>query len=146
MVGILYASGLSLSRCQWMDRKKAHPSGTIKPLGSMAEGWRSGGFVASERGRCAFRGHDSIEHKARLQGAIDDAAMRYGKPVVVLYFGDDDAEGWKITQVVERDIRSWTDTPFEWVRVGLNEGQGADLGIPGEPREARDVPVGSAGR
>ena len=85
--------------------------------------------------RCAFKGQDSIEHKSRLKDAIEDAAARYRKPVVVLYFGDDDESGWTIPQGVERDIRSWTDTPFEWVRAGLAEGQAAALGVSENPEK-----------
>lgn len=77
-----------------------------------------------------FGGSPSIPFKYEIAGELDYYAERYNSPVVVLYFGDWDKKGVEIPEEAERDVRGWCETDFEFIRVGLNEGDGERLGIP----------------
>lgn len=80
-------------------------------------------------------GDPSHPYKWDIAKHIEGAADRYGLPVVVLYFGDYDQKGMSIAKAALADIRAWSDAPFEWVRCGLNEGDGERLGIPENPEK-----------
>jgi hypothetical protein len=94
-------------------------------------------YLPSFVSRTAFHGQDSIRHKYALAGLFERIWRRYHKPLIVLYFGDDDKAGWQIPQIVERDVRGWLGgwhkANLHWVRAGLNKGQGKELGIPENP-------------
>ncbi len=77
-----------------------------------------------------FKGMPSIEYKYRTAQSLSDSAERYGLPIIVLYFGDYDAAGLTIPETSVDDIRGWCDADFDFVRVGLNKGDGERLGIP----------------
>ena len=82
-----------------------------------------------------FGGDVSIPAKWATAARLTRRARNYGKPVVVLYFGDDDPKGQLIPQSALNDIRAWCRVPFTYVRVGLNEGQGEEMGIPDNPEK-----------
>ena len=77
-----------------------------------------------------FKGMPSIAYKFAMAEAIDGAAARYDLPVTILYFGDYDPAGVLIPETSVADIAKWCAAPFEFVRVGLNDGDGERLGIP----------------
>jgi hypothetical protein len=75
-------------------------------------------------------GQPSIPYKWQAAKDIEQAAQEYGKPVVILYFGDLDPAGETISEVIERDISHWSDEPFEFVRCGLTEEQVQRYNVP----------------
>jgi len=81
----------------------------------------------------AFHGDVSIPGKWETAKRLESCSASYGKPLVVLYFGDDDEKGWTIPQSALNDIRSWCGVDFQFIRGGLNEGDGDRLGIPENP-------------
>lgn len=83
----------------------------------------------------AFRGDVSIPEKWATAKRLEEAADRYDIPVVVLYFGDDDPKGHEIPENALADIRAWCSVDLEYVRCGLNVGDGDRLGIPENPDE-----------
>lgn len=82
-----------------------------------------------------FGGDISIPAKWETAARLSGAARRYGLPVVVLYFGDDDPKGQLIPESAMADIRSWCPADFTFRRVGLNPGDGQRLGIPENPEK-----------
>jgi len=57
------------------------------------------------------------------------------KPRIRITNCDDDPKGFDIPKAALADIREWSDAEFEFVRVGLNEGDGKRLGIPANPED-----------
>lgn len=110
-----------------------------------------------------FRGDASIPHKWNIAKRIEALHRIYPeKPVRVLYFGDLDPKGLSIPISALRDIWSWIHAPdlgatlnpgeiaapdgermwqvfatpndrFEWIRVGINEGDSEVLEIEENP-------------
>lgn len=68
-------------------------------------------------------GTASIPFKWSLAKRLEAAAERYGKPIVILYFGDEDLAGHTIQKTVESDVRRWTEVDFKLVWCGLTEEQ-----------------------
>lgn len=81
----------------------------------------------------AFHGDVSIPQKWATAKRLEWASRRYGLPIVIIYFGDDDDKGWEIPQSALADIRAWCRVDFQFVRGGLNEDDGQRLGIPENP-------------
>ncbi len=75
-------------------------------------------------------GQPSIDYKWEAAKALEAAAQRYNKPVVVLYFGDLDTGGEVISDVIERDVRSWCSVDLKFVRCGLTMEQVTKYGVP----------------
>jgi len=75
-------------------------------------------------------GSASIPYKWKIAERLTNAAARYGKPIRILYFGDDDEAGHEIQEVVERDVRRWCSEPFEIMWCGLTPAQVKKYGIP----------------
>jgi hypothetical protein len=80
-----------------------------------------------------FGGDCSIPFKWEIATELEDAYEQYDKPIVILYFGDMDPKGFQIPESAIRDIRTWTRTPFEFVRAGLNPGDEITYSIPENP-------------
>jgi len=68
-----------------------------------------------------FKGDYSIQKKWELAKSIERLSQEYGKPVVLLYFGDLDPKGLQIPESALRDIRAWCNVPFEFRRIGLTK-------------------------
>ena len=77
-----------------------------------------------------FKGAPSIDYKWRIAKQLEGHAREYNLPITILYFGDDDPKGHEIPETAIADIREWCAVPFEFVRVGLNAGDGERLGLP----------------
>ena len=92
-------------------------------------------YYTSEIPLLPFGGDVSIPAKWETAARITRRAHTWGKPVVVLYFGDDDPKGQEIPQNAMRDIEAWCKVPITFWRVGLNAGQGAELGISENPEK-----------
>lgn len=75
-------------------------------------------------------GTASIPFKWNLAKRLETMAGRYGKPIVILYFGDEDLAGHTIQRTVETDVREWTDAAFELVWCGLTENQAREYDVP----------------
>jgi len=80
-----------------------------------------------------FRGDASVPFKYEIAKRLERRANKYGKPVVVLYYGDYDPKGLEIPENALKDIRAWCRHEFEFVRCGINKDQVADLQIPENP-------------
>lgn len=80
-------------------------------------------------------GQPSIDYKYQTAQDLDLAAARYRRPIVILYFGDLDWAGGTISNVVERDVRTWCKTDFEFVRCGLTEAQVRRYKVPENPEK-----------
>lgn len=55
--------------------------------------------------------------------------------IVILYFGDLDEAGELISDVVERDVRSWCNVDFEFIRCGLTNEQVKKYKLPENPEK-----------
>jgi hypothetical protein len=75
-------------------------------------------------------GAASIPFKYELAQRIGVAADRYGKPVTVLYFGDEDEAGHVIQRTIEKDVRRWSPADFDLVWCGLTKEQARKYRIP----------------
>lgn len=75
-----------------------------------------------------FKGDASIAYKWKIAKDLEFLS-RYKKPIVVLYFGDYDKKGLSIPKSAVKDIKEWSEMPFEFVRVGINKQQVVDWGI-----------------
>lgn len=75
-------------------------------------------------------GSASIPFKWKIAKRLEAAAARYGKPIRVVYFGDDDPAGHMILGVVEKDVRRWCDIDFSVTWCGLTAEQAALYNVP----------------
>ena len=77
----------------------------------------------------SFHGECSIAPKWAAAKRLEYAFEQYQLPIVVLYFGDDDPKGQEIPENAIKDVKAWSKVPFEFVRGGLNSGDGGRLGL-----------------
>lgn len=82
-----------------------------------------------------FGGDCSIAFKWQIARELTVAYRRYRTPIVILYFGDLDPKGLQIPVSAVKDIREWTDAPFQFVRCGLNPGDEKTYNIPENPEK-----------
>jgi hypothetical protein len=80
-------------------------------------------------------GQPSIPYKWETAKQLERYSARYGKPIVILYFGDLDPGGEMIETVTRDDVRKWCDVPFEFIRCGLNPGDPQRYNIPENPEK-----------
>jgi hypothetical protein len=80
-------------------------------------------------------GNPSIPFKWEIAKHLAEAAKKYGKPIVVLYFGDADKAGRKILDNLAKDIRKWAGVPFEIYWCGLTKAQIEKYKIPPMPEK-----------
>lgn len=85
-----------------------------------------------------FGGDPSIPFKWEIAKQLEEARMRYRKPIVVLYFGDYDKHGLEILESAEADIRAWSKAEFEIERCGLTEEQVEKYSVPDNPSKPGD--------
>lgn len=83
----------------------------------------------------AFGGDISIAEKWKAAKRLEWASKEYGKPIVILYFGDCDKKGDMIPKSALDDITKWCSVDFDFIRVGLNKGDGESLGLPEKPEK-----------
>lgn len=75
-------------------------------------------------------GHPSIPYKWKIAKSLEAAADRYKNPIVILYFGDFDPAGETIGNVVERDVREWSEADFDFINCGLTLDQVERYNVP----------------
>jgi hypothetical protein len=80
-----------------------------------------------------FGGDASIYFKWKIAEELTEAAEKYNKPIVILYFGDLDPKGMQIPESAVKDIREWASVDFEFIRCGLNPGDEIRFNIPENP-------------
>ncbi len=80
-----------------------------------------------------FGGDPSIPFKYEIARQLSAIDREYGKPIIVLYFGDLDDKGLQIPRSAERDIRQWSAVDFEFHHCGLSSEQVEKYGIPEDP-------------
>ena len=90
-------------------RRLSEASGLPVPSGRVFARWR-----------CAIAAAEEIQARARSR-------------VVVLYIGDYDDDGTRIDKSIERELRSHLDIPLEIIRLGINEDQIQEYGLPTKP-------------
>ena len=75
-------------------------------------------------------GQPSIPYKWQAAKDLENAAAEYGNPLVILYFGDLDPAGETISETIERDVREWCDSDFDFIRCGLTADQVRKYNVP----------------
>ena len=75
-------------------------------------------------------GQASIPFKWNLAKRLEAAAGRYGLPIVLLYFGDEDLAGHVIGETIRLDVARWCAVPFEFERCGLSIEQAKKYNVP----------------
>lgn len=75
-------------------------------------------------------GMSSIPYKWNMAKRLEDIKERYGIPIIILYFGDEDLAGHAIKADVEEDVFNWSDSEFEIKWCGLTEKQAEKYGVP----------------
>jgi len=75
-------------------------------------------------------GQPSIPYKWKIAENIEDKSLKYGKPIIVLYFGDEDLSGHLIKDTIELDVSTWCDSDFKIVWCGLTEEQAEKHEVP----------------
>lgn len=75
-------------------------------------------------------GMSSISYKWQLAKNLEWKKQKYQKPIMVLYFGDEDLAGHAIKADVEEDVRKWSDADFEIIWAGLTKEQAEKYSIP----------------
>ena len=83
-------------------------------------------------------GDASISFKYAISKDIEWASKRYGKPIVILYFGDCDKKGEQIPQSALKDIRNWCSVNFKFIHCGLTEEQALKFKLPENPDKLGD--------
>jgi len=67
-----------------------------------------------------FKGDASIDYKWKTAKNLEGLAG-YGKPIIILYFGDYDVKGLEIPNSALKDIRAWCNSDFTFIRCGINK-------------------------
>lgn len=80
-----------------------------------------------------FGGDPSIHCKWRIAQELGEASRRYGKPIVILYFGDLDDKGQLIPVCAVADIEEWCAVQFDFIHCGLSIEQVQRLQVPEDP-------------
>jgi hypothetical protein len=80
-----------------------------------------------------FGGDPSIPLKWSIAKNLETAQTRYGKLIVILYFGDYDTHGLEILDFACNDIYSWCGANFTIERCGLTPEQAAQYNVPENP-------------
>ena len=75
-------------------------------------------------------GMSSIPYKWNIAKRLERKDRKYKKPIVILYFGDEDLSGHAIQNDVEEDARAWCEIDFEVVWCGLTKDQAIKYKIP----------------
>ncbi len=75
-------------------------------------------------------GMSSIPYKWNIAKGLEWKRTKYEKPIIILYFGDEDLAGHGIKEDVEEDARKWSAAEFEIVWCGLTEAQAERYGVP----------------
>ena len=80
-----------------------------------------------------FGGDPSIPLKWDIAKRLEWLHEAYGKPIVVLYFGDFDEKGLTIPVNAMEDIKAWCSVPFNFKRCGITKEQVVEWRILEDP-------------
>lgn len=80
-----------------------------------------------------FGGDPSIPYKWAMAKRLEERAKLYGKPIVILYFGDLDPKGRTIPESAAADVQDWCAVDFEFTRCALKLGDEVAYNIPENP-------------
>jgi len=83
----------------------------------------------------ALAGDPSIPYKWEIAKSIEHLAMKYNKPIKVLYFGDLDPKGKQICNSAFRDIFDWCEIDFSMEHCGLTIEQAEQFNLPINPNK-----------
>lgn len=75
-------------------------------------------------------GQSSIALRWKMAKRLEQKAEKYGKDIVILYFGDEDLAGHQIEETAREDVGKWSGIEFEVIRCGLTVEQAEKYGIP----------------
>ena len=75
-------------------------------------------------------GMSSIPYKYQIAKNLEWKRQKYQKPIIILYFGDEDLAGHTIQADVEEDVKKWSAADFEIIWAGLTEQQAEKYGVP----------------
>jgi len=75
-------------------------------------------------------GQSSIALRWKIAKRLEKKAERYGKDIVILYFGDEDLAGHQIEQTARGDVANWSGSEFKVIRCGLTVEQAKKYQIP----------------
>ena len=75
-------------------------------------------------------GQPSISLKWDLAKRLEEKSNKYGLPIIILYFGDEDLAGNRIENSIIEDITKWSQASFEVVKCGLTKEQAVKYNIP----------------
>lgn len=79
---------------------------------------------------CPFGGQPSIPYKYEIAKYLEAQHEKYGKPLLVLYFGDYDEAGQTIFETAQTDIGKWCQYEIRWEFCGLTLEQVKKYEIP----------------
>lgn len=82
-----------------------------------------------------YRGDASIPYKWDTAKRLENACRWYGKPLIILYFGDADRKGDEIPENALKDIRTWCKVDFKFIPCGLTREQAERLGVAENPEK-----------
>jgi len=80
-------------------------------------------YYTTEIDLAPMAGNASIPFKWNLAKRLEAAAEKYGKDIIILYFGDEDQAGHGIKKDVVESVEIWCEVPFNVVWCGLTEAQ-----------------------
>lgn len=75
-------------------------------------------------------GQPSISLKWDIAKRLEQKSEKYGLPIIILYFGDEDLAGNQIEQTIIEDVTAWSTADLEVIRCGLTEDQAIKYGVP----------------
>ena len=79
---------------------------------------------------CPFGGQPSIPYKYEIAKYLETQHEKYGKPLLVLYFGDYDEAGQTIFNTALEDIGKWCNYEIRWEFCGLTREQVESYKVP----------------
>ncbi len=117
----------------YVDRWEKQPNFVVVGFEAAAMSGQFDEYLPEFVTRVACKGDPSTPFKWDLAELIAQGCQFGDKPATLLYFGDDDEKGYQIPLTMVDDIRECFGVDFEYVRAGLNPGDGARYGIPENP-------------
>jgi hypothetical protein len=80
-----------------------------------------------------FSGAASIPYKWEIAKRLEKTDDEYGLPIHILYFGDRDDSGDRISADALKDIKEWCSVDFDFHKIGLTLEQVQQYNLPKNP-------------